>query len=554
MAKGAGYPLIFCLVIVSMVFVGCSGTAPAETPERPTEEPGPQPVRVCVANERDQSGFYPDNPGEIILLGQEADIRAYLAGLDRTSAEDVFSAEFDYQIFAERSMTERIVKIHLLKVSPEDDLCFYWDTMFDLLATDPPTIELPIFIAVNPLIGPAPSPCHDEKSGVIGDPNSVGARQLGDPIVAGADTTRFASQWAFAREGINLYDTTSSNAIDRLVDRSGSGKNIVFFDTSPFEEPGTHVIPLGLPGTEQLRLNVSHPALTRGIAFVSGDKIQHGLFGSALAYAVAPGSRIELVRVLEADGHGTLFDLLMALMHHTWQDMSKTVINLSLGVHSPKLFTPEQQQAIHNGLSQYKDHIDAEIWGFLSDSSATVDPDIIPSMSLFAVLKAHHAEGARIVAAAGNDSCDIDLNGETMLRTQMPASFPFVRSVMASNMQRGRACFSNMGDIAAPGGDALRSDGECDAMLLHDCNNGGVACDEIALISVTRNSGGNYDFAYWYGTSFAAPLVSGLEALALEQALSSADVISKSCPAATLGANIASAVAVLGNNQSNCPN
>jgi len=85
--------------------------------------------------------------------------------------------------------------------------------------------------------------------------------------------------------------------------------------------------------------------------------------------------------------------------------------------------------------------------------------------------------------------------------------------VMASGPEGERACYSNRGWIAAPGGNPGDGMGGCDPQAVNLCD--GPDCG-AGLIGAAQHLG-YYAYYYWMGTSFAAPLVSGVCALTLEQ-------------------------------------
>lgn len=316
-----------------------------------------------------------------------------------------------------------------------------------------------------------------------------------------APASGFLDQWALKPAGIELFDEKGS----RQTEYMGDNIRVGVFDTSPFpDEPGAgpHVrqfpfpelmgMVIGQSASAEPPLTVWHydqiPAQTcpgpdRRDPDYDREKQQdisnHGLFVSGLVHAVAPHSEIHLVRVLENDGCGNLYSIAKGLhmfMDATLQDrggtLRGTVMNLSLGVHRPAGATerfklPEEVVALQSAVSLALDR------------------------------------GAVVVAAAGNDSYD---SGPTPSSMEIPANESGVLGVAATNVNRGRGCFSNEGDIAAPGGDGV---GQCEVPKCDENN------PEACLVSVIQKPESGY--AYWVGTSFATPLISGLAALVLEQ-------------------------------------
>jgi subtilisin family serine protease len=115
-----------------------------------------------------------------------------------------------------------------------------------------------------------------------------------------------------------------------------------------------------------------------------------------------------------------------------------------------------------------------------------------------------------------------------------PASYPvpFVIGVAASDQALGRSCFSNAGDIAAPGGGLdpnPTAPRDCTPSAFTDglrtCSGSGRDCPYGVISfspSVTTTG-----YALWSGTSFATPQVSGLAALLLQQNVSAQEVFTE---------------------------
>jgi hypothetical protein len=345
-----------------------------------------------------------------------------------------------------------------------------------------------------------------QNGGWIGNPHGGGQ--------GNATADAFQEQWAFGPEGIHLFEDDRTHWGKQM----GEGTRIAIFDTSPFtatEEWGGgnrcddcsiqqlmegapafsgmtmtltvwHQIDLieapGCPGYDR------HDKEKRSLE--GQDISNHGLFVAGLAHAVAPSSEVYLVRVLEDDGCGTLYQIAEGIRVFMDEILDQegnlrgTVINLSLGVHKP---APEFDFGLPGDIRMLE--------GLLREA---VD------------------QGAIVVAAAGNDSYDWDpKKGGNPRSMELPAGYSFVVGVAASSKTRMRGCFSNAdttadpSNVAAPGGDGLYLNGE-ERCTIPDCMND----DTLCLISLVRRPTPGY--AYWVGTSFAAPLVSGQKALLLE--------------------------------------
>jgi subtilisin family serine protease len=298
-----------------------------------------------------------------------------------------------------------------------------------------------------------------------GDPWTIEGSPAGGSAQAAQEL--FRTQWTFRENGIRLFARE-----ERAIAYTGQRVRVGVFDTSPFDEPGEKRF-------EEVTLRVSHPkpAVDLRPPPEAQDVRDHGVYVAGLVHAVAPNSDIHLIRVLNEYGQGDLYTLNKALdtfIKETLADrglLTGSTINLSLGVHQPP---------------------DPGALGLPADVVA-----------LETIVFGAERLGLVVVAAAGNDS-----NATTVQPMQLPAAYPVVIGVSASNIGRGRACFSNRGDVAAPGGDGGLPD--C-APMVYQCFSQPAYCS----ISLAWTSDTNY--VYWTGTSFAAPLVTGLATLMLEK-------------------------------------
>lgn len=300
------------------------------------------------------------------------------------------------------------------------------------------------------------------------------------------DYAAYTNQWAWGAAGINLQvDGT------RTVSTTGAGTRVVLFDSSPFAASDLITMTANVSGTPTALFGIETVDRLLQDSFANSAFPDHGIFAAGLVHAVAPDAKLELVRVLNNDnGRGTLFDLLSALYEFYTRngdnetlDLHGTVMNLSVGVHHP--ITP-------------------------TFASLTVtDTFGLPNevLSLKQILRYGYDHGAVIVAAAGNDFA---FGEDDSTWTETPAAYDFVISVGGSNQVGARSCFSNNGELFAPAGDGADSD--CSGPPAENCPTDPTRC----IVSVLHDDQGitNASFGYWVGSSFAAPQVSGLAALA----------------------------------------
>lgn len=337
-----------------------------------------------------------------------------------------------------------------------------------------------------------------------GSPFSGGGSPYYGPGIAGEDgEDDFIQQWAFGSQGINYPASPQS---------TGRNVRVAIFDTSPFRD-------------NRVAYNQITKALPSAFTLPSRNALgpdimsNHGLFVAGLIHKIAPQSRIELIRVLNDFGCGDLWQITKALNDYTgrasaWTgNLNKVVINMSLGVHVP--------DEAHK-----KEYPDTD-W-------AELDEEV---HSLKAAIDEVYGKGAIIVAAAGNDSApppdDPSLPPQPM---QIPASYENVIGVAATNMSGNRSCYSNAGDVMAPGGDGGIYPSDPTFTCVSRANtwdtppgpgsSTSARCTDMAscdfgvislLISADQNGRWVYGYGLWSGTSFSTPLVSGLASLAYQK-------------------------------------
>jgi hypothetical protein len=242
----------------------------------------------------------------------------------------------------------------------------------------------------------------------------------------------------------------------------------------------------------------------------------HGVFVAGLVRDIAPGARIRLIRILNDFGGCDLYNLFSALTDLE-QDMisgsiRRLVINLSLTVmpdirRLPYVWFDHRQWPSTQlaGAVRVLSHIEEGL------------------RLLFESLYEH---GALVVAAAGNDSPLSIKQGQKPRPPRTPARFDTVLSVTSVNSRYAPSQFANLAcippsneSVATFGGDSY---GSTDANGLPDAVRG------IYIAPTFPNGEQNVSgWADWSGTSFAAPIISGLGAHLLAQGWSAPNAITR---------------------------
>lgn len=347
---------------------------------------------------------------------------------------------------------------------------------------------------------------------ISGSPWSIS----GSPFESDADKlTRYQTvaervywtQWPLqADAGLGVY---SSSPYQRQTPTDGAGTRIVIFDTSPY---GTEGLQTETRAKMQLNLCSHLVPMPVNNAPIDGTGYlrDHGLFAAGLSYAVAPESEIHLVRVLDDNAVGDLFTLIKGISEFTVNAalanggrLNGYVYNFSLGLKRDPASLPTELLDLNQKL------VDEMI------ARGQTPPELLdglPLQSLEAPINSARALGAVLVAAAGNDSADVN----PALTENAPASFDTVLGVQSTNLDRARSCYANTGEAGAPGGDggsATDTSGSACAPRLDLCK-ADSPCP-YGLVSLVSEQADTVGFAYWVGSSFASPLVSGAAADAL---------------------------------------
>ncbi len=190
------------------------------------------------------------------------------------------------------------------------------NTMYEVHKIGRPVFADPNYLISGDLWSPAGDPWSTkcDLPGTVADANAL-----------------FWEQWAWGKQGIRLLGNTS--AIQQELEKlTGKGVQVAIFDTSPFEDPGKKLIDWMSP--KNLNLRVSHPFDIPVVTPPGFDDCRdHGLFVAGLVHALAPASKIHLIRVFNEYALGDLFTLIQTLhwFIEKSNQLDNTIINLSLG-------------------------------------------------------------------------------------------------------------------------------------------------------------------------------------------------------------------------------
>jgi len=474
---------VFLMWFLMALMAGCQAIAPAPSaPEQGT------PEQVTP----EQLDVWDDN--QIILLGSPGAVDQAAADLNLSPIEDVAPLEIgdliatEYEQDAEqlqallRQVLEIDVAIEQRQRIQAGDLVA---RLFDLSEQELSVAAIIesvtalrqefageydrgfVFAQPNFWVMPAVPPIQTTCTGVgaAPHPSTIGGGAYGDPFPT-PTAAQFEQQDAFMQ-------LTDDDPAALTQGAAGAEVKIAIFDTSPFASEGDGLSFSGLQLDEVIHYNPQTQP-----SGAASHKNEHGLFVAGLARAVAPNSKIALIRILDDDACGTLSGLNTGLLHLLFETpkQEKLVINLSLVY---KL--GQEPHTAKEYLTQLLIHI-------ASNRPYTV-----------------------VVAAAGNEGVGQPTLHPAAYYTQMPLLA--VAANKSIEQKREPSCFSNAGSVSAPGGEGAMPD--CKPSIKEAEN----------LISVVTSATSPSNYAYWSGTSFAAPLVSGLAARCLSNGDSAATTI-----------------------------
>ena len=254
---------------------------------------------------------------------------------------------------------------------------------------------------------------------------------------------------------------------------------------------------------------------------INGDPLyysmpDHGIFVAGLIRDIAPQARIRVIRILNDFGGGDLYNLFAALTDLEQELVSgairRLVINLSLAI------MPDLRRLPYIWFDD-RDWPSRQLAGAMR---ALVHIE----EGLRLLFESLHAQGALIVAAAGNDSLFSHQQGQRPRPPRAPARYESTLAVTSVNSRFEPSPFANAANIppldagvATFGGDAH---GATDAHGLPDAVRG------IYISPAFPNGEQNMTgWADWCGSSFATSIISALAAHFMAQGRSASSTMNR---------------------------
>lgn len=265
----------------------------------------------------------------------------------------------------------------------------------------------------------------------------------------------------------------------------------------------------------------------------------HGLFVAGIIHSIAPQATIQPLRVFDAYGLGSTDRLLQALDHcltlaHSGKPL---VVNLSLYLLIPPDDAPLSLWDIwfHKDLD-YGKRTPQENAALLEKLDERVEQAIMLLIDA----------NAMVVASAGNDALSYG-----HVQPRIPADYDTAFCVVATNNQDRIAAYSNRADTPFTGNCVATWGGQ--GKLQYEPDRTGIAVlppmmgnglrdGIVGLYSgpdMLKPNDNDTGWAYWSGTSFAAPIISGIAAnlLAEQPELTPRGIMSEVLRRATLTAD-----------------
>jgi subtilisin family serine protease len=247
----------------------------------------------------------------------------------------------------------------------------------------------------------------------------------------------------------------------------------------------------------------------------------HGLFAAGIIKDIAPTATVRPVRVLDQHGVGTWADLVAGLMHFD-KHKGPLVINLSLGLLEQAELHMLDQDLQANGAAE-EAHTRAladRIFEACRTLQLPLDVHALRNEHTIAravlyftfALFADYPENSQrlIVAAAGNDA-----HGAIRPEPDIPARYESVISVAAITTGEAPSNFSSLSDVphTALNGIAVLGGSTTGGSVISPQTGTTKKKDAVVgLFSAGFTEAHKHGWAYWAGTSFAAPIISALAA------------------------------------------
>jgi hypothetical protein len=255
----------------------------------------------------------------------------------------------------------------------------------------------------------------------------------------------------------------------------------------------------------------------------------HGLFVAGIIHTIAPAAHIRLIEILNEYGVGYLDTIARAFRQLQAEHLSNStplVVNCSLTLTMPLGDHWQENRAEEDDLEEVTVFRNAN--GLAGRDPAQLSPrerEILDQLDLLSlaiewVCTSLYSDNITIVAAAGNDAGQTGKeNASPRPQARCPAAFPSVVGVGALDRGFKPATYSNWADRQARQGLATFG-GEEDMVTIGSGTGRKVRKAKAgqavlgAYIGPFPDDGGGTitngnGWAWWSGTSFAAPIVSG---------------------------------------------
>jgi len=375
---------------------------------------------------------------------------------------------------------------------------------------------------INGHIGANPAALRDPKSGIAvlsAMPNwitsSSGAHMTGGPgtipRAAEAGDWRFAVQqpvarWTQGRDGPPRWPVVVA-VLDTWPDRDLSA-----VAADPRYQDNWLLQDLAAPGA----ITVWEPGGAHVPPRMTNADADHGLFVAGIVHSVAPHAELHLLRVLDAYGRGDTYRLLQALDYclDLAQHGRRVVVNMSLYLLIPPDDADQDLWDIwfkHD--PDYPGRLRRKNTALLEQLDEAIEQRIALLLDA----------GAVVVAAAGNDALFYGSEAQPKhLQPRLPADYDAAFCVVATDQDGHIARFSNKADapssgacVATLGGQGILertigASGQTSTRVVVDGNDGVVSVYSGPDIEIVGDN--TTGWAYWAGTSFATPIISGLAA------------------------------------------